>query len=130
MDTQAFAKMKKPQAGHAVRLKTPWRWGMLDAGEIGILDGMVGEDINDLARITFGCRGQAFRGNGGGPTSKRPLYVSCSGGPGTIGTPVEELVWTGETVVFEFWRWQDYPRADGGVPYKLAVPVWEWSPRN
>jgi hypothetical protein len=122
----------KMQAGNAVRLRTPWQWGILPAGEIGIVDGIVGKDITDYARIIFHCRGSSFRGHSGGEskylTQDALVVVSCSGGPCTIGTPVTELTPTNETIEWEFWRWKDFPRAGGGVPYKLTIPIWEWSP--
>ena len=27
---------------------------------------------------------------------------------------------------YRFWRWRDMPRADGGIDYRLTVPLWSW----
>jgi len=113
-----------PLPGHAVRLTAPW--SILKPGKIGILEGLVGVPHDDFS-IIFNVIG-AFRG---GPTGKDPdEYVSCSGGPGTISTPADQLTPTDETVTLWFWRWRDLPRAGGGEPYQLTVPLWEWSGTN
>lgn len=58
----------------------------------------------------------------------RPLdgsYVSCSGGP-LPGARADALTYAGETSQ-RFWRWQDRPRAGGGVDYVATVALWEWN---
>lgn len=114
-----------PQGGDAVRLTAPWRWGMLEPGKIGIIDGEVGKDITDFVRITFNF--SCFRGKSSA-YSNGPEFVSCSGGPATIATPVTDLKPTGETIEIIAWKWKGLPRAGGGENYRVEVPVWEWAP--
>jgi hypothetical protein len=115
----------RPSGGDAVRLSAPWRWGMLPAGSIGIIDGVTDEERKDSAAITFNF--SAFRGRSS-KYSKDPEYCSCSGGPGTVATPVSELRPTGEAYTYTAWRWRDLPRADGGESYRVTVTLWEWAP--
>jgi hypothetical protein len=115
----------RPSGGDAVRLSAPWRWGMLPAGAIGIIDGITDEECEEYAAITFNY--SAFRGRDS-KYSKGPEYCSCSGGPGTVATPVSELRGTGETYTYTAWRWMDRPRADGGESYQVKVTLWEWAP--
>lgn len=110
----------KPMPGDAVRLTGGFMFAK--PGAIGIIGGIVGQFEEDL-HICFAY--SAFRGGPYGGAIGRD-YVSCSGGPATIATPVEELVYTGETMPISFWRWKDAPRAGGGVHYTLEVPVWDW----
>lgn len=115
-----------PQAGHAVRLTEATYWG--DAGSIGIIDGRVNVDIKspDEMLVVFRCRGSAFRGPNNA-YSNGPEYVSCSGGPAFYVSPYD-LRETGEIVRFPFWRWKDFPRADGGETYYLEIPIWDLTP--
>jgi|GEM_PF-4767242 len=115
----------RPSGGDAVRLASPWRWGMLPAGSVGIIDGVTDEECEESAAITFNF--SAFRGRSS-KYSKGPEYCSCSGGPGTVATPVSELRPTGETYTYTAWRWRDLPRADGGEPYLVTATLWEWAP--
>jgi hypothetical protein len=125
--TQAIAT--RPSPGDAVRIRKPtsgwWSVGVKD-GAIGIINGVVGT-YPDHLEITFNY--SAFRG----PNNARsggPEYVSVSGGPGSMFTPIAELSATDETAEIWFWRWKDIPRAQGGEHYQLAVPLWEWAPRE
>lgn len=125
-----------PKGGDAVRLTRPWKWGLVSAGKIGIINGIVGREITDYASITFNY--SCFRGKNS-KYSDGPEFVSCSGGPGTIATPVGELKPSvvvddngnlrQETTVIWAWRWKkDLPRSSGGEYYQVTVPVWEWPP--
>lgn len=115
----------RPSGGDAVRLSAPWRWGMLPAGSIGIIGGITDEECREYAAITFNF--SAFRGRDS-KYSKGPECCACSGGPGTVATPVSELRPTGETYTYTAWQWRDLPRADGGESYRVTVTLWEWAP--
>lgn len=109
----------KPKAGDAVKLGSPWKWGGLPAGSIGILGGMINEPM-DHTPITF--RASTFRDN---------EIVSCSGGPGTASTDVKELLPTDETKDVWCWRFDyDIWGADRGRDYMVTVPVWIWNPKD
>lgn len=43
----------RPSGGDAVRLASPWRWGMLPAGSVGIINGITDEECQESAAITF-----------------------------------------------------------------------------
>lgn len=113
----------RPMPGDAVRLTR--EWFIAKPGAIGIIGGIIGRPNDDL-HITFNCRGSAFRGPSSAYSKDGVEHISCSGGPATIGTPHVCLRPTQERIRFEFWKWKDLPRAGGGVPYELEVPVWEW----
>ncbi len=115
----------RPSGGDAVRLASPWRWGLLPAGSIGIIGGITDEECEESASITFNF--SAFRGRDS-KYSKGPEHCSCSGGPGTTATPVSELRPTGETHTYTAWRWREYPQADGGEAYQVTVTLYEWAP--
>jgi hypothetical protein len=117
--------MTKPNGGEAVRLAAPWKWGMLPPGSIGIIDGVTDEECEESASIVFNF--SAFRGKSS-KYSQGPEYCSCSGGPATIATPVDELKPTNETHTYTAWRWKDLPRANGGESFQVTVPLWEWTP--
>ena len=130
-----------PEAGDAVRLTAPWPWAgsLLKVGEIGIIGGRVGIPCEHL-QITW--HASAFRGwpMYGCPEfpkerfsqalqdylKEQPVYVSCSGGPGTIALPSRLLVPTQEIIPVRFWAWSERPQANGGFQYQLSVPVWLW----
>jgi hypothetical protein len=133
METQSMTTTpatRGPQAGDAVRLIKPetgwWSTGVED-GAIGIIDGVVGEELgpDDERSITFNY--SAFRGKNNA-YSTGPEYVECSGGPASIGTRIGDLRPTEETMTVNFWRWKDMPRGGGGEHYTLDVPLWEWAP--
>jgi hypothetical protein len=123
--TVMVRRSMRPSGGDAVRLASPWRWGMLPPGSIGIIDGVTDEECEESAAITFNF--SAFRGRDS-KYSKGQEFCSCSGGPGTVATPVSELRPTGETHTYTAWRWLDLPRADGGESYWVTVTLWEWAP--
>lgn len=108
-----------PMPGDAVVLAG--KFSIVRPGSIGILEGVVGEK-RDGYGITFNY--SCFRG--GSHRGSMPEYVSCSGGPATILTPADELVFTGKQIVIRCWQWKDYPRGGGGEPYEVTVPVFSW----
>jgi hypothetical protein len=110
---------RPPLAGDAVRLAGPSPWtDEVATGDLGVVDGMVGEPIATGVAITF--HASTFRDD---------HVVSCSGGPATIATSVEELVRTDETVEITVWEWRDgIAGAHNGVHYRVTVPVWDWYP--
>jgi hypothetical protein len=62
----------------------------------------------------------------GSPDGEKPLHMSTSGGPFksitlSLISPLERI----GTRVDSFWRWQDRPRAGGGVEYEQEVTVWK-----
>jgi hypothetical protein len=82
---------------------------------IGIIDGTLGKPKKGYA-MTFNA--SAYRDRG---------YVECSGGPGSIMTPSQELVDTGLIISRRFWRWKDgIVGAGRGEDYYLKVPLWWW----
>lgn len=111
-----------PMPGDAVRLAAPWKWGMLPAGKVGVINGLVGEyPPHGHASIIF--RASTFRDD---------VSVSSSGGPGTIATDLSVLTRTADTVTLHAWKWQPgvMPGPNAGTHYKIVVPVWEWTPDN
>ena len=109
----------KPKAGDVVKLGSPWKWGGLPCGSIGVLGGMLNEPM-EQGPITF--RATTFRDN---------THVSCSGGPGTAWTPINELLPTEETHGIWVWRFDyDIWGADRGRDYFVTVPVWIWNPKD
>lgn len=66
----------------------------------------------------------------GAPDGKKPIHMSTSGGPfKTLTLSIVALVPVG-TQFDNFWRWQDRPRAAGGVEYRREVTMWklDWLP--
>jgi hypothetical protein len=109
---------RTPRGGDAVRLTAPWQWGALPAGELGLIDG--GSPGVGHVRILF--KASMFRERSTGA-------VSCSGGPGTIATPIVDLKPTDEQLVTDAWDWDERgPGQDHGVWYQVTVPIWEWEP--
>lgn len=118
------------RGGDAVRLTR--EWSIAKAGEIGIIGGRTDECQTDL-HITFNA--SCFRGRSSGyAPAAEPEYVSCSGGPATISTPVSRLRAPGPGLAAfvrrRFWQWKDLPRGGGGFDYELDVPLWEWDGRD
>lgn len=117
---EVLFRERKPMPGDAVRLTAPY--SITKPGSIGIIGGVVGR-YYPTQGITFNA--SAFRGRSS-TYSEGPMVVSCSGGPGTIGTNMSRLKPTTETIMFTFWHWKDTPRAGGGTEYQLEIPQWEW----
>ncbi|GEA16717.1 hypothetical protein E308F_29630 [Moorella sp. E308F] len=117
---------KYPRGGDVVRLAAPWKWGGLKKGAIGIIEGYTDQEYKDAVRIIFNVW-SCFRGKSSKYNTSSE-FVECSGGPGTIATPVSELKPTNETIQLKVWRWKDIPREAGGEEYFVTVPIWEWSP--
>jgi len=114
-----------PQAGDIVRAINDTIG--IKAGELGVINGKVGSPLN-IIEVTWNY--SAFRGKHIGDSMARPddpIYVSCSGGPGAY-IEANELVSTNDTKIVNFWKWEDLPRADGGIHFELDVPVWDWNP--
>lgn len=100
---------RMPLAGDAVRLGAPW--GGEPAGAIGVIGGSVGRRLR-YAQITFNAS-----------TFRDDSVVSCSGGPGTIGTDVAELVATEERLTIGCWEWRyGWSGAGMGLDYRLEGP--------
>ena len=78
---------------------------------IGVIEGM----INQCRESYLVC----FNDN----TFRDDTVVSCSGGPayyiGAAGLKPSPRI-----VNKLFWKWKDYPRADGGVYYSKSCKVW------
>jgi hypothetical protein len=112
-----------PHGGDAVRLAGPWESAMLPAGSIGIIDGATGRAFVDSVSITF--RFSAFVTDG-------PLgeVASCSGGPGTIATPVTQLSLTPEIHSYEARMSRDCDSCGLACYYQRKARLWEWRPRN
>ena len=113
-----------PQAGDIVRM--PISKLGIKAGELGVINGLVGISL-DMIEVTWNY--SAFRGKQVGDDIAKPddpVYVSCSGGPGMYFN-ASELTPTNETHTVNFWKWKELPRANGGIHYKLDVPVWVWN---
>jgi hypothetical protein len=109
----------RPMPGDAVRLASPWKWGRLATGEIGVIDGVVDQyPDNGHAVITFNAS-----------TFRDDRVVSSSGGPATIASDLATLTPTMEHIKLRVWKWKDgWPGAGNGQSYYVSVPVWEWNP--
>jgi hypothetical protein len=106
-----------PQAGDAVRLAGTWKWSGIEHGDIGVINGLLGQP-DDAVEITFNA--SIYRDN---------RYVSCSGGPATIATPVGGLQPTGEVVDLQVWRFKNGIRqAHNQERHTVTVPLWDWHP--
>jgi hypothetical protein len=116
------------QGACAVRLARPWRWGGLKPGAIGLTDGVIGKPKHQFVSVTFNY--SAHIGPGGLWEARPKIYCSCSGGPGTISTPVEELTDTGQWIFVNAWRWRRQAEGNGGEDYRIGVPLFEWAPRE
>jgi hypothetical protein len=112
-----------PHGGDAVCLAAPWESAMLPAGSIGIIHGATGRAFIDSVRITF--RFSAVVADG-------PLgeVASCSGGPGTMATPVTQLSLTSEIHSYEACMSRDRDSCDFASSYKRKARMWKWTPRN
>jgi len=133
-----------PSAGNAVRLTAVWPWAgnLIKVGSLGIIDGVEGAQQECLriiwnysahrSWVAYGCPEADFRHREieeklGKCRDNNPVFVNCSGGPGTIALPAKLLTSTEELATVRFWCWKDLPRANGGYQYMLDVPVWEWN---
>lgn len=114
------------QGACAVRLTRPWRWGGIKPGAIGLTDGVIGNPKHQFVSITFNY--SAHIGPSGLWEPLPKIYCGCSGGPGTIGTPVEELTDTGQWIFVNAWRWRKTAEGNGGEGYRVGVPLFEWTP--
>ena len=92
----------------------------------GIINGWVGYEADEYLVIFGAESGGAFRGPSNAYLGPRAAVdVDCSGGPG-IRIPAHELKPADSNRYAHFWRWRDYPRADGHEYYRLLVPAWVW----
>jgi hypothetical protein len=115
------AGLRGPQGGDAVRLTTPWHEAR--TGDIGVLDGFVGQPLPGEGSITFNP--STFRG----PSGDGRIVVRASGGPGSISTPLSELTRTGQPAQLRVWRWRDgRPGRGQAQQYTVTVPLWAWAP--
>lgn len=103
-----------PQPGDVVRSMSG---DFPKAGSHGVINGTLNAR-EDKVSVCFAA--SAFRDDN---------IVSCSGGPVPF-IKATELIWSGEFINREFWRWRDLPQANGGFHYFLSVPVWYWYPRS
>lgn len=113
-----------PLPGDVVRIRGDGYYAARD-GELAVIN------PRSLARrgeVMVTLRASAFRGPPT-PYSDGPVIISISGGPSPI-IPVTDLRATGEAVEHRFWRWRSSPQGDGGLDYRVRVPVWEWTPRG
>ncbi len=127
--------MDKPRPGDLVMLKKKRQSHLqfsVQDGELGMIEGVIGTDAQELLVC---WHYSAFRGYdvGGAPEchtsdtwdhTDDKAFVSCSGGPAWY-VKAAELKPTGRTQQAMFWCWKSLPTGNGGVYYKLAVPVWE-----
>ena len=124
--------MPEPQPGDLILVERSG-WYALQDGELLRVcecDGWAtpGRDIYVAPRNQV----RTFWGpNFGEPDGIKPICMSTSGGPFktitlAIISPLERL----RTQLDMFWRWQDRPRAGGGVEYQREVTVWklDWLP--
>ncbi len=115
------AGLRGPRGGDAVRLTAAWHDA--DPGDIGVLDGFVGQPLPGEGSITFHpstFRGRAHDGR---------IVVRASGHPGSISTPLAELTATGQPTQLAVWQWRDgIPGRGRAQPYTVTVPLWDWTP--
>lgn len=98
----------------------PWATGLIKSfPAVGV--SCTGEQIaekGDHFDITFNYSAYKKQGS---------LYVSASGGPGSISTPFECLRFTGYEIEITFWQFKDgYAKADNSKYYKEYVPLYEF----
>jgi hypothetical protein len=129
-DARWTRQTKYPRGGDAVRLAAPWEWGdcprgSLPVGSIGIIDGYTEAERTKYVSITFHTI--PFIGSEGSGEE----HCSCSGGPGTVATPIGELQPTTDIVPKRCWMWKDgFARADNGAHYTRQCRVWNWYPNT
>jgi hypothetical protein len=117
--TAAFTEF--PRGGDAACLRAPWKWAgsLVKVGDYGFIGGAVNSEYLVSVEITFNS-----------VPFVDESYCSASGGPGSIATPVAELIPTTERVALRCWRWKDgYARADNGAEYMRVCRVWDWYPQ-
>ena len=112
----------RPKAGDLVQIHNPQDC-LIEEGAYGVIDGTEGVIPDDFL-VVFNCYSCFFGKNT--KHSKGPRYVSGSGGP-AFRIKRSQLDATGRTDERWFWRWKDYPRADGGVRFKETVRVWSYT---
>lgn len=129
---------RRPQGGDLVRLASNWAWGGLPLGKLGTIQGQVGRNLepHDWASIIFAT--YSFRGRSCEPGDSHwtahwadfPIYASTSGGPGTIETPMWQLLPSTERLTVTCWKWKSIPIAHGGIDFRVELPVWLWFPND
>jgi hypothetical protein len=125
-EAREWGPVDLPHGGDVAVLVSPWNWGGVKIGSIGLIGGYTDKAYSDGVSITFNF--SAFLGQ----DYISPEHCSCSGGPGTIITPVNELTLVpGRIESVRVWMWADgCPRAANGYDYRRASRVWEWRPSN
>jgi hypothetical protein len=100
------------------------QWLQAAAGDIGVLDGYVGQALpDDGGSVTFNASTIRAPATGG------RVLVRASGGPASISTPLRELAKTGQTVKLPVWRWRrGGPGRQRRQDYTVTVPVGDWTP--
>lgn len=120
--SRALQGERDPLPGDVVRVRGDRYYAAKD-GELAVIGA---SPLADAGEVMATLKASAFRGPPT-PYSDGPVIVSNSGGPCPI-IPVKDLRATGTSVEHWFWRWRSSPQADGGLYYRVRVPVWEWEP--
>jgi hypothetical protein len=123
--SRALRGERVPLPGDLVRVRGSGYYGARD-GQLAVIDGK--GTLTDAGEVMATLDASSFRGPRS-PYSDGPVCVSNSGGPCPI-IRVKDLRATGESIEHWFWRWRSSPQADGGLEYRVRVPVWEWEPRE
>lgn len=122
--SRALRGERGPLAGDVVRVRGDGYYAARD-GELAVIGA---GRLADAGEVMATLKAGAFRGPAT-PYCDGPVIFFISGGPSPV-IPVKDLRATGESVEHRFWRWRSSPQADGGLDYRVRVPVWEWEPRG
>jgi len=112
---------RKPMPGDVVQVTNP-KDCLIKEGSYGIIEGEEGCFAEEYM-VCFNSY-SIFRGTRNKNTEK-PVFISASGGPALI-IPAIQLKPREWNTTMWFWRWKDYPRADGGERYAWSCKVWTW----
>jgi len=114
------SEFKGPKGGDAVIILKPevWTWGGLNKNSIGIISGNVNHEFQPGQSLQITFNYSAYKDG----------YCKCSGGPGTISTPFECLIFSGYEIEINYWRFKNgLRRAHNSEYYKEFVPLYIWN---
>jgi hypothetical protein len=86
---------------------------LINEGSFGVIEGIVGQRRDEYL-VCFNAY-----------STFKEDSVSSSGGPAYM-IKTSDLVATQGTREWYFWKWRDFPRAGGGVPFGETCRIWDF----